>query len=139
MASYRRLARIAVMQTLYTIEFKKPKKTPEEILKYYIDEFAKKKIDEDYASNLLNGIIENKPDIKKVISKNAPEWPFEKIAAVDRAILEVGVFEILYVEDVPEIVAIDEAIEIAKKYGDNNSSKFINGVLNSVMKQKTKK
>ena len=133
MATYRHLARIAVMQTLFSIEFKKSKKTPKEILHYNIAEISKHKIDDKFAEDLLTGVLKQKDKLKETISENAPEWPFEKIAPIDRAILEIGTFELIYNEDVPQIVAIDEAIEIAKEYGDENSSKFVNGVLNSIM------
>ncbi len=77
--------------------------------------------------------MDNKDEIYEVMQKQAPEWPVERIAPVDRAILEIGIFEILHSDDVPPIVAINEGVEIAKTYGDMNSAKFVNGVLSSVM------
>ena len=76
---------------------------------------------------------ENQKKIYEIIQKNAPEWPIDKVAPVDRAILEIGVYEIVFSDDIPPVVAINEAIEIAKVYGDTNSPKFINGVLSTVM------
>ncbi|QQR54880.1 transcription antitermination factor NusB [Candidatus Peregrinibacteria bacterium] len=70
--------------------------------------------------------------MKKAIQKYAPEWPWEKIAAVDRAILEVSVTELLFDPSVPPVVAINEGIELAKEFGNESSSKFINGVLSSL-------
>ena len=133
MASFRHLARIAVMQTIFAYEFRKGK--PEEVLKEVLKNYSEKIQDPAFALGILRGAIKHKRKIRSVIEKHAPEWPFEKIAPVDRAILEVGVFEILYSEDVPPVVAINEAIEISKSYGDRNSSKFINGVLSSVMNE----
>lgn len=89
--------------------------------------------DPDFAQKLFEGVIKHKKQIIKYIKEFAPAWPVEKIAPVDRAILEIGIYEILHMEDVPPVVAINEAIEIAKEYGDTNSSKFVNGVLSSVM------
>lgn len=68
-----------------------------------------------------------------MITKEAPEWPFDRIALADRVILEMGAYEVLFSKDVPPVVAINEAIEIAKVFGDVNSSKFINGVLSTIM------
>jgi N utilization substance protein B len=142
MASYRHLARIAVMQTLFEHEFLQKllnlKKTetkydPQKLLAYNIRQLAKKIKDRSYPENLLKGILKNKKKIFEIIQKYAPEWPIEKIAPVDRAILEIGVYEIVFDENIPPIVAIDEAIEIAKTYGDINSGKFVNGVLSTVM------
>lgn len=146
MASYRHLARTCVMQTIFELEFRasdmssqKFHSQPEEVLRIILDEFAPKLTEREFAFNTLKGIIENRKEIVKIIQKFAPEWPIDKIAKVDRAILEIGVYEISFSTDVPPVVAINEAIEIAKHYGDNASPKFINGVLSSVMKAHEKK
>lgn len=131
MASYRHLARTCVMQTLFAYEFRGGE--PETILAKVLDEFAPKLKETDFAYNTLRGIIQNKREIFKIIQKFAPEWPVDKIAGVDRAILEIGVYEIRFGSEVPPVVAINEAIEVAKHFGDKNSPKFINGVLSSVM------
>ncbi len=132
MASYRHLARIAVMQTLFAYEFREDVE-PVDTLEYCAGEFADKLKDNGFAFDLLQGILAKRKEILEIMQKEAPEWPVERIAPVDRAILEIGIYEIMYSEDVPEIVAINEAIEVAKSYGDMNSAKFINGVLSSVM------
>lgn len=137
MASYRHLARTCVMQTIFEIEFqegKENKRSPEDLLKDILKEFAPKLSDTDFAYRILKGVLGNKPEILKIIQQHAPAWPVEKIAKVDRAILEIGVYEIVFDKEIPDVVAINEAIEIAKHYGDESSSKFINGVLSSVMK-----
>lgn len=133
MASYRHLARTCVMQTIFTTEFRKC--DPIKVLESMLHEFAPKLTEVDFAFTTLEGVIANKKKIVKVIEKYAPEWPIDKIARIDRAILEIGIYEIVFSEDVPPIVAINEAVEIAKHFGDDNSPKFVNGVLSSVMKK----
>ncbi len=137
MASNRHLARTCVMQTLFAYEFRGG--TAKKILETVLKEFAPKIKNADFAYELLEGIQKHKKTILKIIQENAPQWPIDKIAPIDRAILEIGVYEILYAKEVPPVVAINESVEIAKHFGDTNSSKFINGVLSSVMNTKIKK
>jgi len=132
MASYRHLARIAVMQTLFAYEFREGVDA-NDTLEYCTREFRDKLKDISFAVNLLKGVLKNKDKIFEVMQKEAPEWPIERIAPIDRAILAIGIYEILYSDDVPPIVAINEGVEVAKSYGDMNSAKFINGVLSAVM------
>lgn len=131
MASYRHLARIAVMQTLFAYHFRNEKLPPD--LESNCAEFSDKLTDLTFARDLLNGVIEHQEAIRDLISKEAPEWPFERIALADRVILSMGIYEIMFSKDVPPVVAINEAIEISKVFGDLNSSKFVNGVLSTVM------
>jgi len=137
MASNRHLARTCVMQTLFAYEFRGG--TAKDILEMILKEFAPKLKNADFAYEMLAGILKHKRSIVKLIVENAPQWPIDKIAPVDRAILEIGVYEIVYTKDVPPVVAINESVEIAKHFGDTNSSKFINGVLSSIMNSKIKK
>lgn len=143
MASYRHLARIAVMQTIFEYEFlqncEKSDLDPFSMLAYNIRQLSKKIEDKTFPESLFKCVLEKKKEIAKIIQKYAPQWPIEKIAPVDRAILEIGVYEIAYSKDIPPVVAINEAIEIAKVYGDTNSPKFINGVLSTVMTNYTNK
>ena len=132
MASYRHLARIVVMQTIFAYEFRKDVDLNEE-LRHCAEEFSSKMKDLSFAEKILKGVFENKDDIFEVMQKEAPEWPIERIARIDRAILMIGIYEIIHSEDVPPIVAINEGVEMAKSYGDMNSAKFVNGVLSSVM------
>ncbi|MBI4975319.1 transcription antitermination factor NusB [Candidatus Peregrinibacteria bacterium] len=132
MASYRHLARTCVMQTMFAVEFHGG--DPETILGKVLKEFAPKLNETDFAYETLKGILANKEEILKIMQKFAPEWPVEKIAKVDRVILEIGIYEIVFSLTVPPVVAINESIEMAKHFGDENSPKFINGVLSSVMK-----
>lgn len=136
MASYRHLARTCVMQTLFANEFHE--KNADDLLGKILDEFAPKLTEKEFAIETLQGVLKNQKKILELIQKYAPQWPVEKIARVDRAILEIGVFEIVFSKEIPPVVAINEAIEIAKHFGDENSPKFINGVLSSVMKDNKK-
>ncbi len=120
------------MQTLFAYEFRG--ENPEKFIEQILDEFAPNIKDKIFARETVKGVVKHKKKLLETIEKFAPEWPIDKIAKIDRAILEIGAYEILYSKEVPPIVAINEAIEIAKHFGDNNSPKFINGVLSSIMK-----
>lgn len=131
MPSSRHLGRVITLQTLFAYEFHGG--DPEAVLEYVGREFEGKISDLSFAYELLNGVIRHQDKIRAFVTKYAPAWPYEKIAPVDRAILEIAVFEMEYSKDVPKVVAIDEAIELAKTFGNENSPKFINGVLNAVL------
>lgn len=133
MASFRHLARIAVMQTLFAYEFHGG--DPNELLTYMLHEFAQKVEEPEFAQQLLKGVLEKRGELQEEMKVHAPEWPVEKVAPLDRAILYIGLYELKYAKDVPPLVAVNEAIELAKSYGGPNSSKFINGVLSAVMNQ----
>ncbi|MDA1060636.1 MAG: transcription antitermination factor NusB [bacterium] len=133
MASYRHLARTCVMQTIFSTEFKE--EDPRKVLDEIMNEFAPKLTDKDFAYETLKGVFDNRKKIVKIIEEHAPQWPIDKIARIDRAILEIGVYEIVFSKDVPPVVAINEAVEIAKQFGDESSHKFVNGVLSNVMKK----
>ncbi|MCX6734464.1 MAG: transcription antitermination factor NusB [Candidatus Peregrinibacteria bacterium] len=144
MASYRHLARTCVMQTIFEMEFRTgpfsceseaKEIDPQDILASILNEFAPKLTEKEFAKKTLEGVVAYHKEILDTIAEFAPEWPIDKIARIDRAILEIGVYEIAFSEEVPPVVAINEAVEIAKHFGDNNSQKFINGVLSSVMKK----
>jgi len=89
--------------------------------------------DQDLAGRLVVGVIENLEDIDKLISGAAPQWPLSKVSKVDLASLRLAVFELYFDDRVPPKVAIDEAIELAKEFGGETSSKFINGVLGTIV------
>ncbi|MDP2671399.1 MAG: transcription antitermination factor NusB [bacterium] len=92
-------------------------------------------VDKDLALFLVSGITENLDSLDKIIEEAAPEWPIEQIAKIDLEILRIAIFEIYIARSVPPKVAIDEAVELAKAFGGENSSKFVNGVLGTVVKQ----
>jgi len=133
MASKRHILRSIVVQTLFAWEFNGTQENPEAILSYNLVNGEKGTLDEaPFALELLQKIIKNQKEIHETIVKYAPEWPWEKIAPVDRAVLEVAVAELLYDKGIPDLVAINEGIELAKEYGTESSSKFVNGVLSSL-------
>ena len=135
MASWRHLSRVIVMQSFF--EYEARAGDLEEILTYNLDEYGTKITERGFAENLARKIESNYAKIRELIKKYAPEWPVDKMDPVERAILVLGICELIDPEkDVPVNVAINESIELAKTYGDGNSSKFINGVLNAVAHDK---
>ncbi len=120
------------MQSFF--EFLTKKRKLDEILKYNLKEYGEKIEDATFAKNLTKKMKRDQKEIEKLIKKYAPDWPLEQMNPVERVILILGISELIDPEkDVPPSVAIDEAIELAKTYGDDNSGKFVNGVLNSVL------
>jgi len=95
-----------------------------------------KEFDQDLYNRIHKGVMDNIQEIDAEIEKSAPEWPLEKIAKMDLACLRVAVCELKFAKDIPMKVAIDEAIELSKEFGGDNSGKFINGVLGSIVKSK---
>lgn len=93
-------------------------------------------IDEKLAENLIEGVKKHKREIDENIKKYAPEWPIDKISKIDLVILRIAIYELLFETGMPEKVAIDEAVELAKEFGNESSSKFVNGVLGSVLEKK---
>lgn len=118
------------MQTLFAWEFRGG--DPEAIFNYNLVNSNAVSKDYSFAFKLLNNVILNRPAIKQLINELAPEWSFEKIAPIDRAILQIGIYELKFDAEIPDLVAINEAIELAKEFGNESSSKFINGVLSSL-------
>ena len=94
-----------------------------------------KKTDTDLAVFLVKGVTENLETVDKIISDAAPEWPVDQIAKIDLEILRLAIFELYIARNVPPKVSIDEAVELAKEFGGENSSKFVNGVLGTVVKE----
>jgi N utilization substance protein B len=126
----RHFARIVAMQSLYEWDFKDDG-DPLEILKRNCDNLQTK-VDFEFASNLISLVTKHKDEIDERIAKAAPEWPFGQIALVDRNILRLAIAELIYDKTVPPKVVINEAIEMAKNYGGENTSKFINGVIGTI-------
>lgn len=128
------------MQTMYEWDFRGGNLTDlgiEEALVRNAEEFAPGVNDISFMRKLLLGILEKRPKLDEIIEKAAPDWPIGKIALVDRNILRIGLYELLFEDrtQVPAKVAINEAIELAKTYGGETSGKFINGVLGAVYKE----
>ncbi|MEK7184613.1 MAG: transcription antitermination factor NusB [Patescibacteria group bacterium] len=134
----RHLSRSVVLQSLFEWDFRG---CHNEILKEIITrvskEFASGMGDFSFIENLANNILSKKADLDKIIEKAAPDWPLDKISIIDRNILRIGLCELLFSDrdEVPAKVAINEAIELAKSFGGENSGKFINGVIGSVYKE----
>ncbi len=134
----RHLSRSIVLQTLFEWDFAVEKDTtPKEMLDRNITEFGPGLDDSSFMSELFLGVVKKKAIIDEIIEKAAPDWPIEKISIVDRNILRIGLYELLFGDraEVPPKVAINESIELAKSFGGENSSKFINGVLGGVYKE----
>ena len=134
----RHLSRSVVLQTLFEWDFRAcPNEDAIEALERNTEEFAPAAGDSPFMQDLLKGVMTRKQDLDLVITKAAPEWPMERIALVDRNVLRLGLYELLFADkaEVPAKVAINEAIEVAKAYGGVNSPKFINGVLGTVYRE----
>lgn len=135
--SSRHLSRSIVFQTLFEWDFLNQQGNPEEILERNLKLFGEGLKDEDYPKKLLKGIIEHWEEINRIIAEGAPEWPLDQINIVDRNILRIGVYELLYTDpkEVPPKVAINEAVELAKSFSNDSSRRFVNGVLGTVYRQ----
>ena len=134
----RHLSRSIVLQTLFEWDLNDiEKKNVPEVLGRNISEFAPNKTDAPFIEKLLDGVLGKQPELDQVIEKAAPEWPIDRISPVDRNILRLGLYELLFADrkEVPAKVAINEAIELAKQFGGENSSRFVNGVLGAVYKE----
>jgi len=134
----RHLSRSIAMQSLYEWDFygKKPESLAA-IVERNIEEFGPGLENKDFVRQIVKGVIDHLEQIDKIISASAPEWPIDHIPTVDRNVLRIGLYELLYAskEEVPPKVAINEAIELAKSFGGESSGRFINGVLGTVFKE----
>ena len=135
-------ARELALQMLYELDIRK------EPLRPFLDDFWKPylKNHEDtdsqvkyFANELVKGTIEHLEEIDKIIASYAKNWQLKRMAVIDRNIIRMGSFELLYLKDIPPKVSLNEAIELAKRYGDTESSKFVNGILDRINKEKANK
>ena len=133
----RHISRILVLQTLFAWDFNKTQGSPEKILDYAKNEFTPDSDPENFALNLLKNIVQKWKNLNELIIQYAPEWPLKQISVIDRNILRIGIYELKYDDTIPPKVAINEAIELAKNYGGESSSKFVNGVLGTIYKKIT--
>jgi N utilization substance protein B len=123
----RRTAREKALQALFQIDVSSTEPS------VAIEHVLEGEHNDEYLTKLVNGVIDHLDEIDQLIKANLEKWSLERLATVDRNLLRIAVFELKYLhDDVPEKVVLDEAIEIAKLYGDHQSSKFINGVLSKV-------
>jgi N utilization substance protein B len=135
--SSRHLSRSIVMQSLYEWDFSDKKIDLEKVVERNIKEFGPGLKDESFVWELVTGVIKHLKEIDKIIEKAAPQWPLSQISIVDRNILRIGIYELLFGDKkaVPPKVAINEAIELAKSFSGESSGKFINGVLGTIYKE----
>jgi len=138
----RRQARFIAFQCLYEIDFqrfKEKKTSPGEILDYGIKDIEDKK-QKEFIASLVDGVVKKQSSLDIMIEKAAPEWPIAQLNLIDRNVLRLGIFELVFGEHdtVPPKVAINEAIEVAKSFGSNSSGRFINGVLGTIYREMEK-
>ena len=130
MVGVRRRARVLALQVLYEVDSAGHR--AEEVLNRLLTEQRLPEENANFVHDLVTGVIKNKEKIDENIQSFAPAWPIEQIPVIDRNILRLAIFEILIDNEVPIKVAINEAVELAKTFGADSSSKFVNGVLGSV-------
>lgn len=139
MASNRHLGRIVALQTLYEYDFRfecgDENLDVKEILERNISRYSETIEDKDFIRDLVNDVMKRQQELDDTIRPIAPEWPIEQIARIDRNILRMALVELKYSKATPPKVVINEAVELAKSFGGDNSSKFINGVLGTAYRQ----
>lgn len=142
MASNRHLGRIVALQTLYEVDFRRDcgdkHMALADVLDRNILRYSEVLDDRLFIETLVTGVAENEEVLDKILQPIAPEWPIDQIARMDRTTLRIAAYELLTTNDVPPKVVINEAVELAKAFGGDNSSKFINGVLGTLLKEKDK-
>ncbi|MCX6725458.1 MAG: transcription antitermination factor NusB [Candidatus Saccharibacteria bacterium] len=139
MSANRHLGRIVALQTLYEQDFRRECGDElfdlKEVLDRNIGRYHKTIEDPEFIVSLVNGVASRAEELDSVLQPIAPEWPIDQIARMDRVILRMGLYELTHQKDVPSKVVINEAVELAKSFGGDNSSKFVNGVLGTVLRQ----
>lgn len=139
MASNRHLGRIIALQTLYEQELRQEADDVSfdivEVLERNIARYAEMLDDVEFIKQLVAGVTKDAADLDAKLQPVAPEWPIDQIARMDRIVLRIGLYELQKEADVPPKVVINEAVELAKAFGGDNSSKFINGVLGTLLRQ----
>ncbi len=140
MASNRHLGRIIALQTLYEHDFRRNAGDKglslDDILARNIARYEGTVDDQAFIDRLVRGVNAKAAKLDALLQPIAPEWPIDQIARMDRVILQMGLYELLHEPDVPPKVVINEAVELAKAFGSENSSKFVNGVLGTAFRQR---
>jgi N utilization substance protein B len=126
----RKLAREMAVCFLFQVEFQK--ENIKEQVEDFLDSYGDANYDKDYFLEIINGVLNSQKEIDELIEKNTKGWELSRIAKMDLPILRVAIYEIKHREDIPVGVSINEAVEIAKKYGSKDSAKFINGLLGQI-------
>lgn len=141
MASNRHLGRIIALQTLYEQEVRCESGDVNfdiaVVLQRNIDRYAEMLDDVEFIKQLVNGVSSQTAQLDAKLQPVAPEWPIDQIARMDRLVLRIGLYELENEADVPPKVVINEAVELAKAFGGDNSSKFVNGVLGTLLRQRS--
>lgn len=135
--SSRHLCRSIAMQSLYEWDFYDKEYDLEKLTERNIEDFGPGLKDDEFVYRLVRGVKDKLTRLNNIIEEAAPEWPLDQITIVDRNVLRIGLYELLYAdkEEVPPKVAINEAIELAKNFGGESSGKFINGVMGTVYRE----
>ena len=131
MAGRRHKARKIALQALYEVD--SVARQPEAVTERLLAEAGLSEQNSEFVRGLVSGTLKHREEIDRNIQKHAPAWPVEQIAIIDRNILRLAIFEILFDNKVPVKVAVNEAVELAKTFGSDKSSKFVNGVLGVVL------
>lgn len=139
MASNRHLGRIIALQTLYEHDFRLSAEDESfklaDVLARNIGRYKNMVEDTPFVERLVKGVIKHQQELDSILQPIAPEWPIDQISRMDRVVLRIGLYELKYEPETPPKVIINEAVELAKAFGGDNSSKFINGVLGTAYRQ----
>jgi N utilization substance protein B len=130
----RRDAREAAVQFLYQVDTHRPEKMDQALATFWAQNEEPQDV-RDFAESLLRGVLEKMPEVDAKIRGLADNWDFERLAVVDRNILRLAIYEMLFRPEIPPVVSINEAIEVAKKFSTAESGKFVNGLLDRAKKE----
>ena len=136
MARRRHLSRIAVMQVLFERE-RRNDLLPADALQRDSEDLGE--MDDEFAKELLEGILKNEQKLKDAVQAHAPDWTLDRMDPISRCVLMVGAYELLCAREAPHAVVINEGIEIAKEFGTDESGRFVNGVLNAIAQEQVEK
>ena len=126
----RKLAREMAVCFLFQVEFQK--ENVKEQVEDFIDSYGESNYDKDYFLEIINGVLNSLKEVDEIIENKAKDWTIDRIAKMDLPILRVAIYEMKHREDIPVGVSINEAVELAKKYGSDDSARFINGLLGQI-------
>jgi N utilization substance protein B len=139
MASNRHLGRIIALQTLYEQDFRLSAEDKsfdiDVALSRNVGRYSATVDDKEFIERLVHGVDASEKELDEILQPIAPEWPIAQIARMDRVILRIGLYELRFDKSIPPKVVINEAVELAKSFGSENSSKFINGVLGTALRK----
>ena len=139
MAASRHLSRIIILQIIYEYKLRlscdDPQNDIDEIIERYFRLYSRNESNRSFIKSTIEGVLEHEEEINKFLQPVASNWPLDKIPRLDHHVLQIGFYELKYNEDIPPKVAINEAIELSKKFGGEKSSKFVNGVLGTMYNQ----